>query len=70
MQHQQIGKDLVKRIQGDLMHVGLADAEPKLIGKNINMMLTPLPTKKRARKFTKEDDEFDEEAESAEMANE
>lgn len=67
MQHQQMGKDLIKRIQNDLLHVGLADAEPKLIGKNINMMLTPLPAKKRVRKFTKEEEEI-EETETAEMA--
>ncbi|MDD5261590.1 MAG: translation initiation factor IF-3 [Methylacidiphilales bacterium] len=64
MQHQDLGKELVARIRKDLEHVGLADAEPKLIGRNINLMLTPLPLNKRARKFTKESDtEFDEEEE-------
>jgi translation initiation factor IF-3 len=60
MQHQEIGKELVKRIRADLLHIGTADAEPKLIGKNINMMLTPLPEKKRVRKFTEEHDIDDE----------
>lgn len=65
MQHQQMGRNLIMRIQNDLAHVGLPDAEPKLIGKNINVMLTPLPTKKRVKKFTIEEEEIGE-IESAE----
>ncbi|NBS14372.1 MAG: translation initiation factor IF-3, partial [Verrucomicrobia bacterium] len=49
MQHQDLGKTLVNSIRNDLKLVGMADAEPKLIGKNITMMLTPLPVKKRVR---------------------
>jgi translation initiation factor IF-3 len=57
MQHQELGRELVARIRKDLEHVGSADAEPKLVGRNINLMLTPLPIRKRVRKFTKETDE-------------
>ncbi len=64
MQHQELGRELVARIRKDLEHVGVADAEPKLVGRNINLMLTPLPLRKRARKFTKETDEdFDDDSE-------
>jgi len=56
MQHQELGKQLVARIREDLQHVSVADAEPKLIGRNINLMLTPLPLNKRVRKFTNEND--------------
>jgi translation initiation factor IF-3 len=57
MQHQNLGQDLVKTIRSDLKQVGMADADPKLIGKNITMMLTPLPVKKRVRRWTTEEAE-------------
>ena len=64
MQHQDLGKTLVESIRNDLKLVGLADAEPKLIGKNITMMLTPLPVKKRVRRWTTEEAEGADEEES------
>jgi len=67
MQHKQLGLDVVKRIREDLAHIGTADSEPKLVGKSINMMLTPHPVNKRLRKFTAEnDEEGDEEDDSSE----
>ena len=66
MQHQDLGKTLVKSIRDDLKLVGVADAEPKLIGKNITMMLTPLPVKKRVRRWTTEEAEGADEEESGE----
>jgi len=66
MQHQDLGKTLVKSIREDLKLVGVADAEPKLIGKNITMMLTPLPVKKRVRRWTTEEAEGADEEESGE----
>lgn len=76
MMHQDIGVNLMKRIRADLIHIGAADAEPKMIGKSINMMLTPNPVQKRVRKWTREDDpelaeegdEGDEESDSSEGA--
>jgi translation initiation factor IF-3 len=65
LQHKDLGQQIVARIRQDLSHVGLADMEPKLIGKSINMMLTPIPEKKRVRKFTKEEDPDIEEAEES-----
>jgi translation initiation factor IF-3 len=69
MMHQDIGVNLMKRIRVDLSHIGTADAEPKMIGKSINMMLTPNPIQKRVRKWTLEDgpdlpEEGDEESDS------
>ncbi|NDE85235.1 MAG: translation initiation factor IF-3 [Verrucomicrobia bacterium] len=66
MQHQDLGKTLVNSIRSDLKLVGVADAEPKLIGKNITMMLTPLPVKKRVRRWTTEEAEGADEEESGE----
>lgn len=56
MQRKDDGMSLIQRIRQDLSHVGTADAEPKLLGRNINVMLTPLPASKRSRKFTQEDE--------------
>ncbi|NDC80273.1 MAG: translation initiation factor IF-3 [Verrucomicrobia bacterium] len=66
MQHQDLGKSLVTSIRNDLKLVGVADAEPKLIGKNITMMLTPLPVKKRVRRWTTEEAEGADEVEVGE----
>jgi translation initiation factor IF-3 len=54
MMHQDIGMNLIRRMRTDLSQVGVADAEPKLIGKSINLMLSPLPARKRVRKFSHE----------------
>jgi translation initiation factor IF-3 len=56
MMHQDIGMNLVRRMRTDLSQIGVADAEPKLIGKSINLMLSPLPIRKRVRKFSHEDE--------------
>ncbi len=60
MQHQNLGMELVKRIITDLAHIGNADYEPKLVGRNINLMLSPLPLKKRVRKYTQENEQVEE----------
>jgi translation initiation factor IF-3 len=70
MMHQNIGMDLIKRMRADLAGIGLADNEPKLIGKSINMMLSPLPARKRVRKFTEDDEPAsDEESQDSETEN-
>ncbi len=57
MIHKDLGEQLIRRVRDDMVHIGVPDAEPKLIGKTITMMLTPLPAQKRVRKFTQENDE-------------
>jgi len=54
MQHQDLGQALVKTIREDLKLVAVADSNPTLIGRNITMMLNPLPAKKRVRRWTTE----------------
>jgi translation initiation factor IF-3 len=61
MMHQDIGMNLIRRMRADLSQIGVADTEPKLIGKSINLMLSPLPARKRVRKFSHEDEEAQEE---------
>src|ERR1017187_7161554 len=55
MAHTEIGFDVMKRAVNELTGMGHPDADPKLIGRNIHVMLTPLPTNKRKRKFQAED---------------
>jgi translation initiation factor IF-3 len=63
MAHQELGFEVMKRAVADLAGMGHPDADPKLIGRNIHVMLTPLPANKRKPKFhTKDDGEPENEA--------
>jgi translation initiation factor IF-3 len=56
MMHQDLAMNLIRRMREDLSQIGIADSEPKLIGKSINLMLSPLPVRKRVRRFSEEDE--------------
>jgi translation initiation factor IF-3 len=49
MAHQEFGFDVVQRLLKEVAPFGHPDAQPKLIGRGINVMLSPLPRNKRAR---------------------
>jgi hypothetical protein len=49
MQHTEFGFDVVKKFIVDLEPYGHPDFPPKLIGKGINLMMSPLPRAKRAK---------------------
>ena len=49
MAHQEFGFGQVNRFLKDVSPWGHPDSPPKLIGKGINVMLSPLPRNKRAR---------------------
>lgn len=51
MAHTDIGFNVMKRAVSELETMGHPDADPKLIGRNIHVMLTPLPPNKRKLKF-------------------
>jgi translation initiation factor IF-3 len=51
MAHTELGFEVMKRAVVDLAGMGHPDADPKLIGRNIHVMLTPLPVNKRKPKF-------------------
>jgi translation initiation factor IF-3 len=57
MAHTELGFDVMKRAVADLAGMGHPDSEPKLIGRNIHVMLTPLPANKRKPKFLRGDEE-------------
>jgi translation initiation factor IF-3 len=56
MAHTELGFDLMKRAVADLAGMGHPDADLKLIGRNIHVMLTPLPVNKRKPKFHEPDE--------------
>jgi translation initiation factor IF-3 len=57
MAHTEIGFEVMKRAVAELAGMGHPDSPPKLIGRNINVMLTPLPANKRKPKFAVEEEE-------------
>ena len=61
MAHTEIGFDVIKRAVAELAGMGHPDADAKLIGRNIHVMLTPLPPNKRKPKFSLEEPGAEEE---------
>lgn len=59
----QLGVEVVQRMTEDLKSVGLPDAKITLSGRNIFVLMTPLPANKRVLVYGKKDDEFDEDEE-------
>ncbi len=53
MAHQELGFELMTRVQEDLKGMGHVDMIPKQAGRSISMMLSPLAAHMRHRKFAK-----------------
>lgn len=51
MAHQELGFELMKRVQEDLKAMAHVDVVPRQAGRNITMMMSPLPDGQRHRKF-------------------
>jgi translation initiation factor IF-3 len=51
MAHTEIGFEVMKRAIGELEGMGHAEAEPKLNGRQIHVMITPHPANKRKLKY-------------------
>jgi len=49
MAHTEIGYEVVNKFMEEIAPYGHPDFEPKLAGRNINVMVSPLPRSKRAR---------------------
>ncbi len=52
MAHTEIGFEIMKRALSELSGMANPDSEARLMGKQINVMLTPFPANKRKRKYT------------------
>ncbi|HEY5753003.1 MAG TPA: translation initiation factor IF-3 [Chthoniobacterales bacterium] len=57
MAHQELGFELMTRVKSDLNTMSAVEMEPKLMGRSINMTLSPLPANRRKRRWTTEHDE-------------
>ncbi len=66
MSHKELGDQLMRRLKDDLSTMGQVEMEPKLMGKSINMTMSPLPLNKRKRRFTAENEELPPEPEDKE----
>lgn len=53
MAHQEIGHEVVGKFLEDLAPYGHPDAQPKMAGRNVNVILSPLPRNKRAKPPTR-----------------
>jgi translation initiation factor IF-3 len=51
MAHTALGYETIRRAILDLNHIGHPDAEPRLMGRNINVMVSPHPANKRKLKW-------------------
>ena len=50
-EHKELGLEVVAKAAQDLSHVGQADSEPRLSGRHVNLMMSPLPQAKRKLKY-------------------
>jgi len=55
MAHTAIGFETIKRAVADLAHIGHPDNEARLMGRNIIVMMSPLPANKRKLKYNIEE---------------
>jgi translation initiation factor IF-3 len=69
MAHTDIGFAVMQRAVTGLVGMGHPDADPKLIGRNIHVMLTPLPVNKRKPRFHTPDENQAEADESDDAAS-
>jgi translation initiation factor IF-3 len=46
-EHKELGIEVLAKAGQDLTHIGQADSEPKLSGRHVNMVVSPLPAAKR-----------------------
>ncbi len=60
MEYKDKAFDAVKRAIQELSHVGHADSEPKLMGRNIGVSMSPLPQNQRKLKFSASADDMPE----------
>lgn len=58
MAHQELGFVLANQIKDDLLTMAHLDMEPRKAGRNITMMLSPLPEPQRKPKFLAHDDDL------------
>jgi len=64
----QLGVELMQKVKEDLSTMGSCDLEPKLSGRSVLMMMSPLPSEQQVRKYRLEEHEEDIDLEAHEAA--
>ncbi|MBK1834718.1 translation initiation factor IF-3 [Roseibacillus ishigakijimensis] len=49
--HKELGVEVLKRVKEDVKQMGHCDQEPRIAGRAVNMVLSPLPKGQRKRRF-------------------
>jgi translation initiation factor IF-3 len=65
MAHTEIGFEVINKFIAEIAPFGHPDFQPKLVGRAINLMISPLPRNKRAKNPRAVEDEDDETEDSA-----
>ncbi len=65
-EHRELGFERVNKAVEELSGVGTPDSEPRLVGRNVTLILSPLPSNKRKLKFNLDDEALDEDAQPRE----
>ncbi|MFO7724936.1 MAG: translation initiation factor IF-3 [Oceanipulchritudo sp.] len=50
-EHKELGIEVLAKAARDLDHVGQADSEPRLSGRHVNLVMSPLPANRRQLKY-------------------
>jgi translation initiation factor IF-3 len=58
-EHKDLGIKVVSRAAKDLEHIATPDSEPRLAGRHVNLVISPLPASKRRLKFNADESKFD-----------
>jgi translation initiation factor IF-3 len=68
MAHQEFGMQLMMKVRDDLAGMSQVEMEPKIAGRNVTMTLSPLPSARRKRRFSKREEDMDEATAESEAA--
>jgi len=66
MAHQELGMAVVERVRDDLTTMAHVDMPPKMAGRAITMIMSPLPASRRKKKFLLEEDDAEPAGETGE----
>lgn len=56
LEHPELGFEIVNRAVEDLNHIAKPDSDPRRVGRNITLTLSPLPANKKRRRWVTEDE--------------
>ncbi len=62
-EHKNLGVEVLAKAAVDLSHVGAADTTPRLSGRHVNLIMSPLPVSKRLLKYNEDFGEHEHEKE-------